>query len=112
MISIDKDTGSANRFYRQVRRFSVRTKVWEEAVWHQVTPDEVMDPTLISQRVYGRRDEFLAVMAAAGVSSLDAGIPMVKLTLPTESQLAKIKRLTGFESIAEYRENGTPVWAS
>lgn len=112
MSSIDQDTGAANRFYREVRKFSVRTRGWEVAVWHQVTPDEVMDPTLISQRIYGRRDEYLAVMAAAGISSPDSGIPMVLLTLPNESQLLQIKRRTGFESIADYRDNGAPIWAA
>jgi len=111
MSAIDKDTGAANRFYRAVRDFALRTKMWEQAIWHEVTPDEVMDPTLISQRVYGRRDEYLAVMAAAGISSPDVGIPMVRLTLPTEGQLMQIKRMAGFESIAEYRNSGAPVWA-
>lgn len=60
---IDTDTCAAGAFVREVRSFSDRIRPWDVAIRHHVLPDEVRDPTLVSQRVYGRRDEFLAVMA-------------------------------------------------
>jgi hypothetical protein len=61
--------------------------------------------------VYGRRDEYLAVMAAAGIDNVDQPLKQKRLVLPTESQLYAIKRQTGFESIADLREGFGPVWA-
>lgn len=108
---IDKDTRAAAAFYRAVRKFSVSAKPWAtDAVFYEVKPDEEYDPTLISRRVYGRRDEFLAVMAAAGIDQVDQPIKQKRIVLPSEGGLYQIKRRTGFESIADYRENGAPVW--
>lgn len=108
---IDTDTSAAGSFYREVRRLAETIKPWETAIRHYVLPDEVMDLTLISQRVYGRRDEYLAVMASAGLDTVDQPVPITMLVLPTESQLYQIKRRSGFESIADYRENFAPTWA-
>ena len=110
-MSIDSDPCAAGAFYREVRRFAETTKPWQAAIRHQVTPDEALDLTLVSMRAYGRRDEFLAVMAAAGLDSVDQPLPQGLLTLPTESQLYQIKRAAGFESVADYRENFAPTWA-
>lgn len=108
---IDSDPRAAGAFYREVRRFAEVTKPWETALRHTVTPDELFDLTLVSYRVYGRRDEHLAVMAAAGLDSVDQPLPQVMLTLPTEAQLYQFKRRSGFESIAAYRESFAPTWA-
>jgi len=107
----DVDSQAAKDFYREVRRFSERTKLWEKAIFHEVTPDEMRDFTLVSARVYGRRDEYLAVMAAAGIDTVDQPLPQKTLVLPTDSQLSVIKRLTGFESRDEYRQDGKPTWS-
>lgn len=109
-MNVDINTQAAKNLYREVREFAERTKPWESALYHEVTPDEVWDPTLVSRRVYGRRDEYLAVMAAAGVDTVDMPLPQKKLTLPTESQLYAIKRRSGFESREEYRQDGKPTW--
>ncbi|QFY42986.1 hypothetical protein F6R98_10470 [Candidatus Methylospira mobilis] len=109
---IDNQTTAAKSFYREIRTFSERTRPWDTAVFYHTKPDEALDATLVSERVYGRRDEFLAVMAAAGIDTANQPIPQKMLTLPTETQLAAIKRRTGFESIADYRENFAPTWAS
>lgn len=108
---IEKDTCAVKSFYREVRKFAECTKPWETHISYETNPDEAFDLTLVSQRVYGRRDEFLAVMAAAGLDSVDQPLPQKRLTLPTEGQLYAIKRRTGFESIAGYREDFAPTWA-
>ena len=108
----DVDTQAAKDFYKEVRLFSERTKVWESAVFHQVMLDEVWDITLVSLRVYGNRDEFLAVMATAGIDTVDQPLQQKQLVLPTPSQLYAIKRRSGFESIAELREAGQPTWSN
>lgn len=106
----DIDSQAAKNLYREVRLFSERTKVWQVAIFHDVTPDELYDPTLVSERVYGRRDEYLVVMAAAGIDTVDQPLPQRQIVLPTEAQLYAIKRRAGFESLAEYRENDKPTW--
>jgi hypothetical protein len=107
---IDFDTQAARRFYGEVRKFAERTKPWKPAIFYETHPDEIWDLTLVSQRVYGRRDEYLAVMAAAGIDSVDQPLKQKRLVLPTEQQLNLIKRRTGFESIADLREDRKPVW--
>ena len=105
------DTRSALDFYREVRLFSLRSKPWTVALWHEVLPDEEYDTTLIAERVYGRRDEHLAVMAAVGLDTVEAPLKVgFRFALPTEEQLYQIKRRTGFESNPDWREDGQPVW--
>jgi len=108
---IDQDTRAAKSFYREVRKFAESAKLWDtNAVFYETKPDEALDLSLVSQRVYGRRDEYLAVMAAAGMDTCDQRLPQRQIILPNEGQLIAIKRRTGFESIAGYRENGAPTW--
>ncbi|MGZ8220043.1 MAG: hypothetical protein ACXWT0_00195 [Methylobacter sp.] len=106
----DVNSQAAKNLYREVRAFSERTKGWDVAVFHDVLPDELWDATLVSQRVYGRRDEFLVVMAAAGIDTVDQPLPQRQIILPTEGQLYTLKRRSGFESLDDYRENGKPTW--
>ena len=107
---IDRDPRAAKSFYKEVRKFAERTKPWAAHISYETKPDEEFDLTLVSQRVYGRRDEFLCIMAAAGIDMVDQPLPQKRLMLPTEGQLYAIKRRTGFESIAGYRENFAPIW--
>ena len=109
---IDKNPMAAKDFYKLVRAFAEKTKPWETHISYETKPDEVLDVTLVSQRVYGRRDEFLAVMAAAGLDMADQSLAQQRLTLPTEAQLYAMKRKAGFESIAEFRDGFAPVWAA
>jgi len=106
----DINTQAASNFYNEVRLFSEKTKDWESAIFYETKPDEVLDLTLVSQRVYGRRDEYLAIMAAAGIDSIDQKLTPKRLVLPTDNQLYVIKRKTGFESRSEFRRNGKPTW--
>jgi len=108
----DQDTRAAKSFYREIRKFAERAKPWDpNAVFYQTLPDEALDLSLVSMRVYGRRDEYLAVMAAAGLDTFDQPLPQRQIVLPNEGTLIGIKRRTGFESIADYRDNGAPTWA-
>ena len=108
---IDKRTTAAKSFYREIRKFSESTKPWQQAIFYETKPDEMYDLTLVSQRVYGRRDEFLAVMAAAGLDTVDQPLPQKRIVLPNEGQLIDIKRRAGFESIDDLREDYAPAWA-
>jgi hypothetical protein len=109
-MSIDKNTLSANAFYREIQRFASTTKQPTPAYYYQVKPDERHDLTLVSQRVYGNRYEFLAVMAAANVDRSDAELREQLLVLPLDDELRNIKRRTGFESRPAYREDYQPTW--
>jgi hypothetical protein len=109
-VDIDLNPQAAKNFYREVRRFAERTRPWQEAIFYDVQPDERWDLTLVSKRVYGRRDEYLAVLAAAGLDMFDQGLTQKRLVLPSEAQLNIIKRKTGFESIADLREDFAPIW--
>jgi hypothetical protein len=109
---IEKDTRAAKSFYGEVRRFAEGAKPWDTtAIFYETKPDEVFDLTLVSRRVYGRPDEFLAVMAAAGLDAFDQPLPQKRIVLPSEGRLYAIKRRTGFESIPGYREDFAPTWA-
>lgn len=107
---IEKNTPAARNFYKAVREFSLRTKGWETAVFYEVKPDEKFDLTLVSERVYGNRYEFLTVMAAAGLDRFDMPLSQTQLILPTQNQLNRIKRATGFESNPDLRKNFKPTW--
>jgi hypothetical protein len=109
-LSIDFQTNAANSFYREIQRFASTTKRPIPAYYYQVKPDERHDITLISQRVYGNRFEFLAVMACANIDRCDMPIMEQLLVLPLDDELRNIKRRTGFESRPSYRENFSPVW--
>lgn len=108
---LDRDTRAAKSFYREVRKFAESVKPWDgTAVWYETKPDETHDLTLVSQRVYGRRDEVLAVMAAAGLDAPYQPLPQKRIALPSAGLLTDIKRRTGFESVAEYRRDFAPTW--
>lgn len=109
---MDVDPRAAAAFYREVKKFAERAREWDtNAVFYFTKPDECFDLSLVSRRVYGRRDEYLAVMAAAGIDSFDQELKQKRIALPNENELLRIKRMTGFESIAALRENGKPLWA-
>lgn len=91
-------TLAANRFYRAVRKFAASRKAWQDAVRYDSLPDEEWDVTLVSQRVYGNRNEALAVRAAAGLDRVDQPLTQRLLILPTPAQLAALKQQTGFVS--------------
>lgn len=87
---------SAAELVRRVVDFSQRQPEWAECVIYQTLPDERWDLTLVSQRVYGNRDEVLAVMAAAGLDSVEQELTERRIVLPTARQLADIKSPAGY----------------
>ena len=89
---------AAAELLRRVADFAERQPEWAERITYQTLPDEAWDLTLVSQRVYGTRDEFLAVMAAAGLDSVEQELTPRRLVLPTPRQLADMKRLAGYAS--------------
>ena len=84
------------RFYQAIRKFAAQTKPYETAVRYWTVPDEAYDLTLVSQRVYGNRHEYLAVMAAAGLDRMDQELTPRTLVLPTASKLKEIKKVCGY----------------
>lgn len=103
MPSIDQQSVAASRFFQMVRDFSARREVWQSAIRYQTKPDERTDLTLVSERVYGTREEWLAVQAAAGLDSIEYELGERLLILPTAEQLSIIKSRSGFESIPSRR---------
>lgn len=110
MSTLDNNTQAAKVFWREVQAWVAGVKPWDSAIYYDIKPDERWDVTLVSQRVYGRRCEFLLIMAAAGVSCVDEPIEQQQIVLPSESQLRELKFKSGFESRNEHRENGGPTW--
>lgn len=91
----------SSRYYRAVRQFALTEPVWSSVrVSYFTKPDERWDLTLVSQRVYGNRDEYLAVMAAAGLDRLDQELTERELILPSRARLAQIKAATGYATSA------------
>ncbi len=109
---MDANPQAAARFYRLVRDFSESaTAMTQGVVRYDVKPDEAFDAGKISYRVYGRWDEYLAIMAAAGNDTIDQEIEQQQLVLPSAELLLTMKRNAGFESVSDYRENGVPTWS-
>jgi hypothetical protein len=81
---------------RRVTDFAQKQPEWAECVVYETRPDERFDLTLVSQRVYGNRREFLAVMAAADLDSVEQEMTERRLILPTARQLAGMKAAARF----------------
>ncbi len=99
-------TTSAAALIRLVSNFAQRQPIWGECIIYETLPDERLDLTLVSERVYGNRDEFLTILAAAGLDSVEQEMSERTLVLPTARQLATLKNLAGlkvnaFERTAE-----------
>ena len=90
-------------FVKAVRAFSLKTPDWAEAIRYFTKPDERADITLIAERVYGNRAEYMAIFAASGLDTLEQLIPEQQLVLPTSGQLMLIKRQTGYLTNEERR---------
>lgn len=54
--------------------------------------DEVHDPSLVSYRVYGNRDDADVVMLCAGTNRIGEPLPRRIIYLPASSSLAALKR--------------------
>jgi len=87
---------AAAELYRRIREFSQTQPDWAECILYETKPDEAYNLPLVSFRVYGRRTEFVPIMAAAGLDSPEQRLKSRTLKLPTDRQLAIIKGLAGF----------------
>lgn len=112
MSDIDQNTQAARVFYRLVRDFVNSIKPWDVVTYYDTGPDEVLDLIKVSLRVYGRPDEHLCVMAAAGMDTVDESLGQRRIALPTEAQLRSLKQVAGFESRTDFRESGKPTWST
>lgn len=108
---LDQNSQAARVFFKKVANYVKNAKAWDNVMTYEIKPDEYVDATLISRRVYGTSDEFLVVMACAGIDSFDDGFEQGILTLPNKGQLEKFKRESGFESIHSNRRDGAPRWS-
>ena len=88
----------ASRFYREIRRFAQTAPVWETVIRYFTKPDERWDLTLVAERVYGSREEYLTIMAAAGLDRVNQELTERELVLPTRDRLALIKAQTGYQT--------------
>lgn len=109
-MSVDKKSQAARVFYRLVRDFSQSVQPWEAAIYHDVAPDERWDITLTARKVYDDPGEFLAVMAAAGMDTVDEPLPQKRIILPTADRLRMMKRRAGFESRGDNRSRDGAKW--
>jgi hypothetical protein len=87
---------AAAELVRRVREFAQTQPVWAECILYETKPDEEYNIPLASQRIYGRRTEYLAVLAAAGLDTVEQALTPRSLVLPTDRQLAILKALAGF----------------
>lgn len=88
-----------NLLFAMVRDFSVQTPDWGRAVRYQTKPDERLDLTLVSQRVYGSRSHALVIQAAAGLDSPENEMDERLLVLPAADQLLEMRRRAGFPDV-------------
>jgi len=86
-------------FYRLVRDFVIRAKPWTQAIRYHTKPDERLDLTLVSRRVYGYPEEFITVMAAAGLDSVENTLQEQLLTLPPPGTLSQLKAIAGYQNL-------------
>jgi len=107
---IDVNTTAAMRYYQSVFNLRLKQKPAADIIFYQTLSDEKWELTLPSLRVYGNRDEFLTIQAAANLSSLDEPLLEQILILPTADLMLKLKRKAGFESIHALRQNFCPIW--
>lgn len=108
---MDQDTAASLRFVRLVQQFCAQAKPHTVgALFVETTPAERWDVSKLSYRVYGTRDEVLAVMAACGMDQLTQPLEQQRVVLPNAAKLLQLKREAGFESVHELRHNGKPIW--
>ncbi len=85
-----------NLLFAAVRDFATLTPIWDSAILYFTKPDERLDLTLVSQRVYGSRTEALVIQAAAGLDSPEHTLTERQLVLPTLTQLREMKLQAGY----------------
>ena len=89
---------AAATLMRLVGDFAQRQPRWGECIVYQTKPDERWDVTLAARRVYGSREDFLAILAAAGLDSVEQVMTERELVLPSARQLLLMKQRAGFST--------------
>jgi hypothetical protein len=102
-ITAIESQDNVRRFYKLIRDFVLKAKPWTDAIRYHSQPDERWDMTLVSRRVYGNPMEFMTVLAAANLDSVEQILPEQLLTLPTATVLYSLKKMAGFENNPDYR---------
>lgn len=85
----------ANSYLNAVRThvdLLVRRSRTDKLVIYDVGTDEAHDPTLISQRVYGNRDDVNVVMLCAGTNRIGERVPVRRIYLPLPASLMMLKK--------------------
>lgn len=89
-----------NPYHNAIRQYcelQAKRGLTGQYIRYQILPDEVLDHTLVSFRVYGVRTEADVVRVAAGVSGIWEPLPQIEIILPTALQLAQLKKEYGVE---------------
>ena len=102
-MSIEVNTSAVAIFYQLVRQYALTTPAWAVTQSYQTKPDERWDMTLASRRVYGIPDEFLTIMAAAGLDSVEQEMPEQLLILPDAATLQSFKTQAKFVNLSDER---------
>ena len=87
------------KFYLLIRQFVLDAKPWTQVFRYQTKVDERYDMTLVSQRVYGCREEFIAVQASANLDSTEQFLEEQLLILPSPEDLQEIKVRSGYINV-------------
>ncbi|MDQ7977151.1 hypothetical protein QYH69_07810 [Paraburkholderia sp. SARCC-3016] len=103
-MSIETNTSAVAIFYQLVRQYALTTPAWAVTQSYQTKPDERWDLTLASRRAYGIPDEFLTIMAAAGLDSVEQELPEQLLILPDAATLKSFKTQAKFVNLADDRD--------
>lgn len=90
-----------SNLYKEVRKFALTEPVWSgDRQTYFTKPDEYYDLTLVSRRVYGNPDEYIAIAAAAGIDRMTTQkMTERELVLPTKAKLAAIKTALGITTL-------------
>lgn len=83
------------RFLVLMRKFAQNTRFGTRHIRHDVTEDEKTDLTLVAYRVYGDRNEWLAIQGAAGLDTPENPLLTQTLILPSIEDLQALKRQAG-----------------
>jgi hypothetical protein len=102
-MSTEVNTSAVAIFYQLVREYALTTPAWAVTQSYQTKPDERWDMTLASRRVYGIPDEFLTIMAAAGLDSVEQEMPEQLLILPDAATLQSFKTQAKFVNLSDDR---------
>ncbi len=84
-----------NTYYNAIRShvdLLARRGRYDRLVKWQVGADEIHDPTLIAQRVYGNRDYADIVMICAGTNRIGQPLPKRMIFLPLATSVMAIRR--------------------